>query len=77
MKQLIFVCVLLTIGSPSFADKVQEIDFEDLQVEGKSINPDGFFLVQRPGIEFKPLIEIKADLDRKIRKSHRRVQQGI
>lgn len=75
MKLILIFYVL--IFSAQGQKNVQEINFDELQVEGKSINPEGFFLVQRPGIEFKPLIEIKSDLDRKIRRSHRRIQEGL
>lgn len=49
--------------------KVQEISFSEMDVQGSARLPDGTYLVQRRGLRFLPLYEVKKDLDAKIRKS--------
>lgn len=49
--------------------KFQEITFSEMDVQGSARTPDGAYLVQRRGLRFLPLYEVKKDLDFKIRKS--------
>lgn len=49
--------------------KFQEITFSEMDVQGSARTPDGAYLVQRRGLRFLPLYEVKKDLDLKIRKS--------
>jgi hypothetical protein len=49
--------------------KFQEINFSEMDVQGAARTPDGAYLVQRRGLRFLPLYEVKKDLDLKIRKS--------
>jgi hypothetical protein len=49
--------------------KVQEINFDGLDLKGTLRTPDGAYLVQKRGIKFMPLYDIKKDMDSKIRES--------
>lgn len=73
--KLIFTFTLIWLCSssiPSWANtkkKFQEITFSEMDVQGSARTPDGAYLVQRRGLRFLPLYEVKKDLDLKIRKS--------
>ncbi len=49
--------------------KVQEVNFDGLDLKGTLRTPDGAYLVQKRGIKFMPLYDIKKDMDSKIRES--------
>lgn len=63
------------IYSTSHADlkksksKVQEITFDDMDIKGNARTPDGAYLVQRRGLRFLPLFQVKQDFDNRIRES--------
>lgn len=59
----------LTLGKTKNVRKVQEVDFEQMDLKGTVRNPDGAFLVQKRGIKFMPLMDLKKDMDAKIRDS--------
>ncbi|MEY4615384.1 MAG: hypothetical protein RJB66_344 [Pseudomonadota bacterium] len=70
---LIFITLFLLFlgGEKAFAEKkkIQEINFSEMDVQGSARTPDGTYLVQRRGLRFLPLYDVKRDLDQKIRKS--------
>lgn len=49
--------------------KVQEVNFAEMSLKGTIRNPDGAYLVQKRGIKFLPLYEVKKDMDERIRDS--------
>lgn len=49
--------------------KVQEVNFSEMSLKGTIRNPEGAFLVQKRGVKFLPLYDVKKDLDSKIRES--------
>jgi hypothetical protein len=49
--------------------KVQEVSFDGMDLKGTLRTPDGAYLVQKRGIKFLPLYEVKKDMDGKIRDS--------
>lgn len=49
--------------------KLQEVNFSEMDVQGSARTPDGTYLVQRRGLRFLPLYEVKKDFDQKIRKA--------
>lgn len=51
------------------APKTQEINFEEMSLQGQVRNPQGAYLVQKNGIQFMPLYDIQKSVDQKIRKS--------
>jgi hypothetical protein len=65
---------ILVCSSPSWAKtktvrKVQEVNFSEMNIKGTIRNPDGAYLVQKKGIKFMPLHDVKKDMDSKIRDS--------
>jgi hypothetical protein len=72
----IFVIAMALVQSATAADskkrsirKVQEVNFGEMSLKGTIRNPDGAYLVQKRGIKFLPLYEVKKDMDGKIRDS--------
>jgi hypothetical protein len=49
--------------------KTQEINFDEMTLQGQIRNPHGAYLVQKNGIQFMPLYDIQKDVDDKIRRS--------
>lgn len=49
--------------------KVQEVDFDEMSLKGTIRNPDGAYLVQKRGLKFMPLHDVKKDMDARIRES--------
>ena len=76
-RHVLIICVLLiAFCSQSFAEgkkrsirKVQEVNFGEMSLKGTIRNPDGAYLVQKRGIKFLPLYEVKKDMDSRIRDS--------
>lgn len=70
---ILFSILLLVSWSPTSEagtkKKLQEISFSEMDVQGSARTPDGAYLVQRRGLRFLPLYEVKKNLDSKIRKS--------
>ena len=66
-----FLLLLLTdvAAFASSKKKIQEVNFSEMDVQGSARTPDGTYLVQRRGLRFLPLYDVKKDLDQKIRKS--------
>lgn len=74
--EFIFFLTLLIAVQLSFLSKasargkkVQEVNFSEMSLKGSVRNPDGAYLVQKRGLKFMPLIEVKKDMDKKIRES--------
>lgn len=57
------------VGAKKNKSKTQEVNFEEMSLQGQIRNPQGAYLVQKNGIRFMPLIEIQKNLDAKIRQS--------
>lgn len=49
--------------------KVQEVDFDAMSLKGSIRNPDGAYLVQKRGLRFLSLHQVKKDMDARIRES--------
>ncbi|MCS6838085.1 MAG: hypothetical protein NZ480_04495 [Bdellovibrionaceae bacterium] len=49
--------------------KVQEVNFEEMTLSGQIRSPQGAYLIQKNGIKFLPLYEVKKNVDGKIRES--------
>lgn len=70
------LCLIFAYSVESKADgkkrtirKVQEVNFAEMSLKGTIRNPDGAYLVQKRGIKFLPLYEVKKDMDERIRDS--------
>lgn len=57
------------LGKEKTTRKVQEVSFEEMDLKGTVRNPDGAYLVQKRGIKFMPLMDVKKNMDAKIRES--------
>ncbi len=69
---ILFIFLLLAPGlqaKTKTARKVQEVNFSEMSLKGTVRNPEGAFLVQKKGIKFLPLYDVKKDMDEKIRDS--------
>ena len=49
--------------------KVQEISFDGSDIDGESRKPDGSYLVQKRGIDFMPLYNVRKQFDENIKDS--------
>lgn len=72
----IFIILALLFQSPFlFAElkkqknKIQEITFDEMDIKGNARTPDGAYLVQRRGLRFMPLHQVKQNFDSRIRGS--------
>ena len=57
------------VSTSSKKSKKQEVNFEEMSLQGQIRNPQGAYLVQKNGIRFMPLYEVQKNLDQKIRQS--------
>lgn len=76
MKSLIMLAAVfsLCIGSTVYAKKVQyrktqDVNFDGMDVDGVVRNPDGAYLVQKRGIDFIPLYQVRKNFDDNIKES--------
>lgn len=49
--------------------KTQEVNFDDVDVQGVVRRPEGMYLVQKKGIDFDPLYKVRNNFDRNIKES--------
>jgi hypothetical protein len=49
--------------------KTQEVNFDEISLNGQVRNPQGAYLVQKNGLQFMPLYDIQKNIDSKIRRS--------
>jgi hypothetical protein len=49
--------------------KVQEVSFEETDIDGQVRNPDGAYLVQKRGVDFMPLYKVKKNFDDSLKDS--------
>ena len=49
--------------------KETEIDFDGLEIEGELIKPTGALIVERSGVKFNPLIELRTDWNNEMSQS--------
>lgn len=69
-KAFIFVMVTLSISTSVHAKKkVQEVNFDGADIDGKANNPDGAYLLQKRGVDFLPLYKIRSNFDENIKES--------
>ncbi len=51
------------------SSKVQEVDFDEMSIKGQVRSPEGAYLVQKRGMKFLPIYEVKKEMDTKIRQT--------
>jgi len=49
--------------------KETEIDFDGIEVLGDLVKPQGALIVERSGVKFNPLIELRMDFDQEMSSS--------
>ncbi|PIU00010.1 MAG: hypothetical protein COT74_06570 [Bdellovibrionales bacterium CG10_big_fil_rev_8_21_14_0_10_45_34] len=75
MKKLIFLSVLSVLGFSYLVEakekytKTQEINFENVEVDGLVRKPEGAYLVQKRGVDFVPLYKVRDRFDQSIKES--------
>ncbi len=75
--KLLFALLFILIGfqndlwakKAKKSKKVQEVNFDEMSLQGQIRNPQGSYLVQKNGIQFMPLYDVQKSVDTKLRKS--------
>lgn len=73
-RSLMLLAILLLSSSTVFAKKVQyrktqDVNFEQMDVDGQVRNPDGAYVVQKRVIDFLPLYKVRRNFDENIKES--------
>lgn len=67
---LVLVMLFSTTGyAKKKGDRPQRIDFDGLDVDGEVRTPDGQYLLQKSGVDFLPIYEVKDEMQNEIKKS--------
>ena len=74
---LFFVLWMVTIGvgltyaygGEAKGRRIQEVNFDGSDVDGEARRPEGAYLVQKRGIDFEPLYNVRRQFDESIRDS--------
>ena len=72
MKTLLALMILtVSFGSVAHAGpkRVERVNFDESDVDGKVRQPDGSYIVQKKGIDFIPLYKLKENFDEQIEES--------
>lgn len=72
--KLLLVMMVLSSTSTVFAKKVeyrktQNVNFDEMNVDGQVVNPNGSFVVHKPGVELVPLYKVRKNFDDNIKES--------
>jgi hypothetical protein len=59
----------IAVAKKTSTRKVQEVNFNEMNLKGTIRNPEGAFLVQKKNLKFLPLHKIQKEMDSKIRES--------
>ncbi len=80
MKYLLILLAMLVITMHAKANdknangKVQKVDFNETDINGKVRSPDGSYLVQKKGVDFVPLYKTKKRLNENIKETIEYIQ---
>ncbi len=71
---LLMILAFVFTGTTVFAKekkfkKTQEVSFDGTDIDGVVRSPDGSYLVQKRGVDFVPLYEVKKQFDQNIKDS--------
>lgn len=70
---IVYICIFfvsdLAQAESRKPAKVQKINFDGQDVDGKVRQPDGSYIVQKRGIEFIPLYKLKENFDEQVEDS--------
>ncbi len=69
--KLILSVMILLATTFAFAqkEKPKRIDFDGLDVDGEVRTPDGQYILQKSGVDFLPIYEVKTEMQNEIKKS--------
>lgn len=70
---ILFFIVSLAFGQENDKNiryqRETEIDFDGIDITGELVKPQGSLIIERTGIKFNPLIELRMDFDPEIASS--------
>jgi len=70
---ILFFIVSLALGQENDKNiryqRETEIDFDGIDITGELVKPQGSLIIERTGIKFNPLIELRMDFDPEIASS--------
>lgn len=76
LLQFFLLFLLTTLMGLSFSyaknakqNKVQEVNFDEASIKGDLRRPDGSYLVQKRGVDFMPLYNVRKQFDENIKDS--------
>lgn len=71
MKKLMSIFLIFSLGQIAYAqkEKAKRIDFDGLEVDGEVRTPDGQYILQKSGVDFLPIYEVKTEMKNEIKKS--------
>lgn len=71
MKKLALILMIVLSSTFAFAQKKkpERIDFDGLDVDGEVRTPDGQYILQKSGVDFLPIYEVKTEMKNEIKKS--------
>lgn len=71
MKKIFLVLLVLFSSYSALAqkEKAKRIDFDALEVDGEVRTPDGQYILQKSGVDFLPIYEVKTEMQNEIKKS--------
>lgn len=71
MKKFALILMIIMSGTFAFAQKKkpERIDFDGLDVDGEVRTPDGQYILQKSGVDFLPIYEVKTEMKNEIKKS--------
>ena len=80
MRYFLLAFSLMFFASTTFAKKVkvrkvQELNFSEVDINGKARNPQGSYLVRQGSQSFESMIDIKNRFDHKVKKMPEYLQQ--
>ncbi len=64
-----FTFTIAVADDTKSSGKVQRLDFNDTDINGKVRSPDGSYLVQKRGMEFAPMYKVKKKLNESVKES--------
>lgn len=79
MRKILLVAIMMCVFSASISAsaqatkkkfrKTQEVNFDGTDIDGVVRSPDGAYLVQKRGVDFVPLYQVKKQFDQNIKDS--------
>ncbi len=71
MKKFMVILMVLVFSPGLYAqkEKPKRIDFDALDVDGEVRTPDGQYILQKSGVDFLPIYEVKTEMQNEIKKS--------